>query len=213
MEKQQVTGADGKMDIISPISGPTKKMEVWNWRKNLMPAARSGKCYGCWAHFYLEIHGRGHPSEAGFWTSQRLLDTARGRLPSLSVLGHACPALQHCQMWSAKSKSWGYCLPIIWSPSGCKTAWLYIRSQSIPVLSMFIGSISARLAPTFARSLKMPLAKSSLEKFIGKHLQKNKTKYPSHDVHKLEVRPPHLWRLVFGPLKFRQTSVWPWPCS
>lgn len=38
-------------------------------------------------------------------------------------------------------------------------------------LSMFIGSTSAKLAPTLTRSRRMPLAKSSVRKFIGKHLK------------------------------------------
>lgn len=44
---------------------------------------------------------------------------------------------------------------------------------------MFIGSTSAKLAPTLTRSRRIPLAKSSVLKFIGKHLKFIKTQVNS----------------------------------
>lgn len=41
----------------------------------------------------------------------------------------------------------------------------------LTVLSRFMGSTSAKLAPTFPRSRSTPLARSSAVRFIGKHLR------------------------------------------
>lgn len=50
----------------------------------------------------------------------------------------------------------------------------YLLALSLTELSRFMGSTSAKLAPTFTRSRSTPLAKSSAVKFMGKHLWNKK---------------------------------------